>query len=195
MRTSIMMSLALLSAVTLPPRLVGQELQKNTPAVCGEHPSYLSDSYEAAVLSLIEPPNWKNNLIRIMVGNQIKIGLWTDGEKFKLWAGSPDIPQKNIYEFLEDLDEACHLLPDPRHAVDLIKFKWESKDLTAAQFAQLHRDFTKGLSQYGSTIQGRYAGMLATRTWVIHLDAIQYSVIYDNSFEHVELRVWEDIPL
>lgn len=196
MRTSFVVSLALLAAVILPPRLQGQEPQaqpqKNPAAVCGDESRGLPDFYYGAVLSYVEPPEWRHGLIKIVVGGDVKLALWTDGQKFKLWTDKPDISQKSIGLFLEDLDQACRLPPDPHDAFALLKISWESRDLSADQFAQLHRDFTKGLSQYGSEIQGRYPGMISKRAWVIHLDAIQHSVIYDNSYEHVELRVWED---
>jgi len=133
------------------------------------------------------PPEWKHGLIRVMVGGEIKLALWTDGEKFKLWTDKPDIAQKNIYQFLLDLDQTCRLPPDPRDAFELLKINWQSKDLSAAQFAQLHRDFTGALSKYVVRIQGRYAGMIATRMKIISLDAEAYSIIYDNSYEHIQM--------
>lgn len=64
----------------------------------------------------------------------------------------------------------------------------ESKELSAAQFAQLHLGFTSALSKYASNIQGRYAEMIATRISVVFFEAEAYSIIYDNNYEHVEIR-------
>ena len=126
-------------------------------------------------------------MIRIMVGGEIKLGLWTDGQKFKLWTNKLDIAQKSINQFLLDLDQDCHLPPEPQDAFALLKITWESKDLSAAQFAQLHRGFTEALSKYAANMQGRYADMIATRTSIVSLDADAYSTIYDNSHEHVQI--------
>ncbi len=87
-----------------------------------------------------------------------------------------------------DLDQDCHLPPDPQDAFPLPKITWESKELSAAKFAQLHLGFTSALSKYASNIQGRYAEMIATRISVVFFEAEAYSIIYDNNYEHVEIR-------
>src|SRR5208283_2533631 len=171
MRTFLAVALFLSISVLSSAQLKGQDpqpqLRRNPAAVCGDQSQGLPDFYYDAVLSLIMPPEWKHGLIRVMVGGEIKLALWTDGEKFKLWTDKPDIAQKNIYQFLLDLDQTCRLPPDPRDAFELLKINWQSKDLSAAQFAQLHRDFTGALSKYVVWIQGRYAEMIATRMKII----------------------------
>jgi len=191
MRTFLAVALFLSISVLSSAQLKGQDpqpqLRRNPAAVCGDQSQGLPDFYYDAVLSLIMPPEWKHGLIRVMVGGEIKLALWTDGEKFKLWTDKPDIAQKNIYQFLLDLDQTCRLPPDPRDAFELLKINWQSKDLSAAQFAQLHRDFTGALSKYVVRIQGRYAEMIATRMKIISLDAEAYSISYDNSYEHIQM--------
>lgn len=163
------------------------QLQKTPAAVCGDQRAGLPDFYYDGVLSLIKPPQWRRGLIQIMVGGQIKLGLWTDGQEFQSWTNTLDISQKNIGQFLLDLAQTCRLPPDPADAAPLIKINWESKDLSATHFAQLHRDFTRALSRYVANIQGRYAGMIATGTYIVSLDADAYRIDYDNSYEHVQI--------
>jgi hypothetical protein len=191
MRMSISVGLVLSLGLISSPELNGQERHLQPPSnpagVCGNESSGLPDFYYDAVLSRIKPPEWEHGLIRVMVGGEIRLGLWTDGEKFRLWTEKPDIPQKNINQFLHDLDQACQLPPDPGDAFKLLKINWESKDLSAAQFGQLHSDFTGALSKYVEKIRGRYAEMIATRMKIVSLDAEACKVSYDNSYEHIQV--------
>ncbi len=191
MRIFIAVSLILCTVVVISPLLnaqVSQAQSRSNPAApWGDRSHGLPDFYYGGVVSLIQPPEWRHGLIRIMVGGEIKLGLWTDGQKFKLWTNKLDIAQKSINQFLLDLDQDCHLPPEPQDAFALLKITWESKDLSAAQFAQLHRGFTEALSKYAANMQGRYADMIATRTSIVSLDADAYSTIYDNSHEHVQI--------
>jgi hypothetical protein len=124
------------------------------------------------------------------MGGERKLVLWTDGEKFMLWMNTPDIPQKSISAFLRDLDQSCHLPADPVNAAALIRTSWENKELSAAEFSQLHRNFTAALSQYVGTIQDRYSSITATRLVPIYVDSSFYRIVYDNHFEHIEIDAW-----
>jgi hypothetical protein len=79
-----------------------------------------------------------------------------------------------------------------------MNLKWESKELSADQFAQLHRDFTSALAQCVAKMQDRYSSIKSTRLYVVHLDSEGYSIVYNNSHEHVDLEAWsenEDHPV
>jgi len=167
----------------------------NPAAHCGNESKGLPSFYYEAVLETIKPPNWNKSLNRITVGAERKIVLLTDGKKFLLWTDTPLLPNdnKNIVDFLRDLDESCRLPPDPADAADLIKIDWQSKELTEGQYSQLHRDFTDALSKYVSQMQERYPEMMATRTWTQYLDTPRYTIDYNNWFQHVEVKAW-DVP-
>lgn len=188
MRAVVTMALFLLAVAPLPAQQRRQSVT-NPGALCGEKSKGVSDFYYEAALKDITPPDWARSLIRISVGGEIKLDLWTNGDKFVLWTNTS---AKNVGDFLNGLDESCHLPPDPADAVALMKVKWESKQLSPDQFAQLHRDFTTALSQYVAKMQNRYTSMIETHTSVTHLDAEGYSIVYDNSHEHVELFAWNE---
>jgi hypothetical protein len=180
---------ALLLFVTGP--LPAQEpAQTNPGTVCGDRSKGLPDFYYEDVIAHIEPPDWKKSLIKIILGQNNRLALWSEGKTFTLWRGTPEITQKSIGNFLLDLDQSCRLPAAPAAAAALIKVKWESSDLSSPLFEKLHRDFTEALSHYVAKTQDRYDGLIATRLRVVHLDAEGYSVVYDNSYEHLELEVW-----
>ena len=188
-RLKILTVAALLLFATGP--LPAQEPGRTNPGtVCGDRSKGLPDFYYEAVIARIEPPDWKKSLIRITVGEEKKLALWSDGKTFKLWTFTSEIAQKNINDFLLDLDQSCRLPADPSEAAALIKVKWESSNLSSPQFEKIHRDFTEALSHYVAKTQDRYDGLIATRLRVVHLDAEGYSIVYDNSYEHLELVVW-----
>jgi hypothetical protein len=167
----------------------------NAGLTCADAAKGLPMFYYQAVLDRYRPPDWSESLNSITVGMERKIVLWTDGKKFLLWTDTPVIPKKNknIVDFLLELDEECRLPPDPRDAADLIKVDWESKELTEAQYTQLHRDFSDALAKYVSKIQVRYPEMMATRVKILqHLHRPLYSIVYDNSYEHIEVQAWDD---
>jgi hypothetical protein len=93
--------------------------------------------------------------------------------------------------FLFDLDEHCRLPLDPADAAKMIKLKWEKVDLSATQFAELHRQFTEALLSYTSRAQARYEPLLSEGYETVHLGAFQYPIVYDNQQEHIELKVWD----
>src|SRR5277367_3304245 len=113
MRILVVASLVLFSAALLQGQQ--QRAQTNPAAACGDQSVGLPDFYYEAVLERIRPPvrHW---LISITMGGESKLVLWTDGNKFELWKDMPDIPEKNIDRFLLDLDQSCHLPPDPADA-------------------------------------------------------------------------------
>ncbi len=167
-----------------------KQVRTNPGSKCGNKSRGLPDFYDTAVFERIEPPDWRKSLIRIAVGQTIQLDLWTDGEQFKLWTDTPT--PRNIEKFLLDLDQSCRLPADPAEAAALIKVKWESAELSSAQFAQIHQGFTTALSQYTSSTQGRYSTMMESRLKVIYLDSILFRIVYDNSYEHIEVQVWND---
>lgn len=103
MRIFIAVSLILCTVVVTSPLLnaqVSQAQSRSNPAApCGDRSHGLPGFYYGGVVSLIQPPEWRHGLIRIMVGGEIKLGLWTDGQKFKLWTNKLDIAQKSINQF------------------------------------------------------------------------------------------------
>lgn len=163
------------------------ETNPGTP--CGDRSKGVSDSYYDAFVRDIAPPNWAKSLIRISVGGERKLDLWTNGEKFILWT---NVNPKSIGDFLNGLDQSCQLPPNPGEAVELMKIRWESKEISREQFAELHRTFIGALVQYTSHIQERYGGLIREHQTTIHLDAEGYSIVYDNSHEHIDLVAWNE---
>jgi hypothetical protein len=180
--------------------LHAEQLQKQTrnprrtnPAsACGDDSRGVPDFYYEAVLARIKVPDRQNRLIRITVSEEIELVLWTDGEKFELWTDTLDTPQKDVRKFLDDLDGSCRLPPDPAAAA-LIKVKWESKSLSSDQFAQIHNDFMKALTQYVAKIRERFDPLMATKMSAVYVDASYYPIVYDNAYEHAEVEPW-DVP-
>jgi hypothetical protein len=182
-------ALALLSAG---PLYAQDHRPRTNPAKpCGDQSKGLPGFYYDAVLAHITPPNWERSLIRIMiVSGERKLALWTDGENFKLWTETPDIPQKTIDEFLFDLDQKCVLPADPTEAVALLRIKWQSADLSAAQFAKIHADFINALSQFVSSAGARYDEAMKSKVGILYLHTVLYSVAYDDDYEPMEISVW-----
>jgi hypothetical protein len=189
-------ALWVLSAAPL--RAQNNRPRTNPGKACGVQSKGLPDFYHEAVLALIKPPNWEGSLFRIMiVSGERKLALWTDGEAFKLWTETPDIPKKNIDDFLFRLDEKCVLPADPREAVALLRIKWQSVDLSAAQFAKIHADFVNALSQFVSSVGGRYDETMKSKGRVFYLHTVVYRVAYynDRDYDPIEISVWNDPDL
>jgi hypothetical protein len=190
-RTFVFAAFILFSAVPL------QTQQKhphtNPGKTCGDQSAGLPDFYPEAVFAYIKPPGLERSVIRIVVGKSRKLVLWTNGEKFQLSTDTLDIPQENISGFLLDLDQSCRLPPDPKDAAALIKVNWEHKDLSAAQFAQLHNHFATALAQYVSKIRSRYSSQMSERKVLEYIHVEQFLIVYDNNFEHIEIGAW-DLP-
>ena len=58
------------------------QMQSNPGKACAERSKGLPDFYYEAVLERVRPPDWKKLLVRIIVGGERKLALWTDGDKF-----------------------------------------------------------------------------------------------------------------
>jgi hypothetical protein len=170
------------------PALAGQEVSsahRTKPgSVCGDESSGLPDFYYESVLTFIKPPEWEHGVIKVLVGGETKLGLWTDGKTFKLWTNKSE---KKMHDVLFGLDESCKLPSDPKDAYKLLNINWESKELSASQFARLHREFSAALTKYNDKIQLRYSSIMAAHSTVLFLDATSYSVVYDNGYEHVQV--------
>lgn len=160
-------------------------------APCHRESTSIPGSYYWDVISEFKPPHFENYPISIAEGAEKKIVLVADGDKFEMWTDTPQISQKGVGDFLFDLDDHCRLPLDPADAAKMIKLKWEKVDLPAAQFAELHRQFTEALLHYTSRAQDRYEPTLSTKESVIYLDAFNYRIVYDNQQEHIELQVWD----
>ena len=168
-----------------------QKAAKTNPAApCGHESAGLPGFYYEAVVARLTPPHFERSLISVAEGAEIKIVLMTDGEKFELWTDTPETSQKSVNEFLLDLNQSCRLPPDPADAAGLIKLKWESRPISAAQFEQAHSEFTSAISQYVSKAQARYEHLIEERMLTMHLDTLRYPIVYDNQHEHIELDVW-----
>ncbi|MGI0085835.1 MAG: hypothetical protein ACREBQ_12210 [Nitrososphaerales archaeon] len=175
--------------------LQGQQrhAKTNPPAPCGDQSSGIPDFYYQSVIGDFLPPGFRGSLIHISEGAEIKLVLLTDGKKFELWTDTPETPIRSVNQFLLDLDQSCRLPPDPDDAVALIKLKWESRELSPDQFAQLHRDFTNALSQYVANAQDRYSTLVTTQMLSIYPDAIRYPIVYYNNHESIKIEAW-DVP-
>jgi len=157
---------------------------------CGRQSGDLTYSYKIAVVEQLEPPNWKRSLVRISIGTATKLDLWTDGHTFKLWTSKKTL--KEIDEFLLNLDKSCRLPAEPGDAAALLPVKWESADLTSAQFAQIHQDFLHALSQYVASAQERFDLMMQKKIQIVLLDATVLRIFYDNSYEQIQVDVFHD---
>lgn len=155
-------------------------------------------SYYHEVTKDIRPPGAEKFIITITVGTEQKIILRTDGQRFELLAGTPELPQHTVSDFLFNLAENCRLPADPAAAAALIKIKWERKQLEPAQFENLHKQFADALSQYVLHIEQRYPELIASGGVEMYLDAESHSVTYDNrNGEHIIVVVQhnEDRPM
>jgi hypothetical protein len=173
------------------PKVVQDTGNRTNPgSTCGDRSPGLPDFYDQAVLKYIEPPNWKHSLVRIAVGGSVKLDLWTDGERFKLWTDT--LVPENVTKFLLELDQSCRLPADPAEAAHLIKTSWQSADLTASEFMEIHHEFTTAASRYVGSAQGTYDSMMRQKATVIYLDSTSFPIVYDSGFQHIELEVWND---
>ena len=150
------------------------------------------DLYYFEALKQIKPPEWKDSLISITVGAEVKLVLWTDGAQFRLFTDTLKTPKK-IYDFFLDLDRSCRLPPTPDEAAKLVDIQWESTDLTSAQFGTLHREFTTALGQYAAEMQNSYNPLMRSQLVPTYVDAVRYTIVYDNHYQHDEVQAW-DVP-
>ncbi len=169
------------------------------PGVSCEDESHALESgvYGFAVVDHIWPPAFAVSggiTVAVQLTWEIKVFLHTNGSKFELWMGAAEVPGNNVWDFLGDLADSCLLPPDPGNAVKLLKIRWEVKELQRAQFEQLHNDFLAALTGYASQVRERSAYFMATNYASSPIDAGAYTLVYDNSWEH--LRIEEvDLPI
>lgn len=164
----------------------------NPGSPCAAQSKGLPDFYREAVLSHIEPPDWKHSLLRISIGKEKKLALWTDGDRFRLWTNTFDMAEKTVGEFLFRLDDSCRLPADPAQAAALVRVKWESADLSAEQFAEIHQHLVDALSQYVAQSARKYPTIMSTKSSAIYLDARMFSIRYENGYERLTVDVIDD---
>lgn len=95
MRILAIIVLALCPALVPRGQRQGQP-KANSASPRGNQSKGVSNFYYEAVLERIEPPSSGRPLIKIVVGGEIKLGLWTDGEKFELLTNMPPTPRKSV---------------------------------------------------------------------------------------------------
>jgi len=167
--------------------LCGQEIK---PALkCGERGQGLAtDTYYHAVLErALRPRNWQTSLITISIsasGSESKLILREENGSFELMRGTAD---SDIHKQLISLDTSCQLPSDPLDAAELVHVNWSKAELSADNFRQIHDEFASALSQVAAKMQARYINLLATHTAYLNLHTAQYSIVYDNKFEHVQV--------
>jgi len=167
-------------------------------ALCKDQGHALSSgAYVYSVLEHIWPPAFPVSggitaAVQLMPAQ--KLFLHSDGSKFQLWAGTANVPDENVWRFLGELADSCRLPADPADAVKLLNIRWESRELPRLQFGKLHDDFLTALSQYVSTVREGSTSFMATGLMRFPVDASQYTIVYDNSWEHLEIKEW-DLPI
>jgi hypothetical protein len=184
MRQKIVVLLVFVSALIFP----AQAQRTNPGKPCGDQSFSLPDYYDEAVMEHLKRPNVRS-LVSITVGTGDKIILETDGTKFRLWTGIPDIPENNVNEFLFKLDDLCKLPTDPSDAAAMIKMKWQQKQLSSAEFWELPRNFIAAASQYILEADRGTRSSVASGLETLHLDTDDYSIKYKNQSQYIELRV------
>lgn len=202
MKNLIVIALNLCLATNLYSQRERQPSQQSATFNCEEQRHALeSGVYVYAVMDRIWPPGSAPPVPvsrGITVGVQFwpagKVFLHTEGTKFELWKGSPEVPGNNIWDFLEDVADSCKLPPDPAEAVKLLKVHWDVDTLTREQFEHLHGDFLSALTEYVSTVRERSAYFLMKGVQGGGVDASGYRIVYDNSWEHVEIHEL-DLPI
>ncbi|MGH9741236.1 MAG: hypothetical protein ACRD51_02665, partial [Candidatus Acidiferrum sp.] len=61
-------------------------------------------------------------------------------------------------------------------------------------FEEIHTDFMTALNGYFSAVQERSAHFLKTKLQGGGVDASNYPIVYDNSWQHLKILDW-DLPL
>lgn len=146
--------------------------------------------YYEGVVEYIRPPRWHVSLVRISLGREKKLMLETDGPRALLWMDTIETSDGNVSRFLRDLADSCKLPSDPRDAAQMLKVRWDSRELTRTQFGQFHTDFTIAATRYISEIQESYSARMATGMMSFYVHTPQIPIVYDNSDQHIELVVW-----
>jgi hypothetical protein len=185
--------------------LLSQQSQKGSPKLisnCAQQKNGLaSGAYVDAVLREVRPPTVlppspvsAGIKVAVQFASQVKVFLYTDGHKFELLMGTANVPGNNVWSFLEDVADSCSLPPDPADAVKLLKIKWNTKELSQEEFVHLHADFMAALTSYISTVRERADHFMTKQISGGGVDASYYTIMYDNSWEHLEINEL-DLPL
>ena len=184
----ILVAALLVLSSALPLRRQESHSQAAPSAGCVQEGQALGWRYDE-IVSLIWPPDWDQQAVTIAMGEPSKLILRTDGDKeFELLAGEPEQP--DVYGFLLDLANSCRLPADPEAAADLVKMRWETRQISRAQFEKLHADFTAALAQYAARINATYGSIISTHLISAAVDAGRELIVYDNFSEHVEVYSW-----
>lgn len=139
-------------------------------------------------MKVAAPADNANPLIRISVtlDAHSKLILQAIDGRFEVSRGT--LPKK-VYGVLDDLEKSCHLPADADLAAKLLPFSWQTKELTADEFASLHADFIAGYSALMSDAGRRYRSIL-TNGGITVLHTPEYLITYDNGgYEHTEALV------
>jgi hypothetical protein len=167
-------------------------------SVCDDqHKGLASGAYVFAVIRQVWPPTIPRGggiSIAVVLRPAQKVILHTDGSKFQLWIGNLHVPEGSVWVFLGNLADSCSLPADPAEAVKLLQMGWESRELQKPEFDRLHTDFMKALSQYVESVQERSRYFMAAKRYGGGVDASRYLIVYDNSWQHLEIDEW-NLPI
>ncbi len=203
MKNLIVFALALFLASPLYSQQATQPGVQKAALNCEEQRHALETGvYVYAVMDYIWPPDYPRPNPISFLGITLAVGLWPEGKvflhakgtKFELWLGTPEVPGNNIWDFLDDVADSCKLPPDPADAVKLLKVHWEVETITREQFERLHEDFMTALTDFVSTVRERSAFVMAKGLHGGGVDSSGYRIIYDNSWEHLEIDEL-DLPI
>jgi hypothetical protein len=181
--------------------LRSQQKQKSIPkpeVSCeGASKALESGAYVFGALNHVWPSSFGTSqgiTIAVELRPGVKLLLHTMGGKSQLWADTLGIPGSNVWQFLQRKAELCELPADPADAVKLMKVSWEDRELSQSQFDLLHRDFMKASAEYVSRVGERSSYFMATNLGAVYLDASYYPIVYDNTYEHFEIKAW-NVPI
>ena len=155
-----------------------------------------SGAYVYAAVKQIWPPSFgtaQGVSISVEVKPAIKVILHTADGKYELWMDSVGA-SKDVWQFLEDQANACRLPPDPSNAVKLLNVSWEHRDLSQAQFEKLHEHFLAALTAYIRSVSERSSYFMRTGFQGGGVDASTSQIVYDNSWQHLEITEW-NLPI
>ncbi|HUJ31705.1 MAG TPA: hypothetical protein VLY23_10530 [Candidatus Acidoferrum sp.] len=155
-----------------------------------------SGAYVYAAIKHLWPPSFGTGQglsVAVEVRPAIKVILHTADGKYELWMNNVGA-SNGVWQLLEDEAAACRLPPDPANAVKLFKISWEHKELSHAQFEELHGHFMTALTGYIRSVSERSAYFMRTDIMGGGVDASYYAIVYDNSWQHLEIEDW-DLPI
>lgn len=197
MRKTIALVFFLSGCLTMPSLLEAQMPIRSKVKCQDIRHALASGLYGYAVMDHIWPSTFGSSqgiTIAVQFTPEIKVFLHTDGTKSAVWIGVVRVPDKKMWDFLSDQAESCTLPPDPADAVKLLNIAWESKEVSQREFEQVHADFMAALSDYVSAVRKRSDHFMRTKLQGGGVDASNYPVVYDNSWQHFKIVAW-DLPL